>query len=345
MVSDFSSGENWRMADAFFEASGELFSRHEIITEALKLRIANGIHTAMVYVPWLRLIIWNCWCIVFSLKMRMWVKRPWKTVKLLGPSICLSLSHIRISQGRCSLEMSNRKWNALLLRCQLSVKFLPDNLMAGASWGMRKWILIILRGRLVIVPGSFPHFLNNPGRGSTINKVITVQMYKMYSHPKGVRDCCVTRTLRSLVSFTHPRWDCQTVANFFLRIFMQICKSWKNFKKVSDLWVYPVTCLISFDHLAIYIAKVSCFCLVLSMHHKNKQNSSSERLPTTEASWRKARNPNQRNQRSIEKYLEYWLADFLEISKYCHRFCPSRDYINLYKLILRTHICDIMWLL
>ena len=55
MVSDFSWGENWRMADAFFEASGELFSRHEIITEALKLRIANGIHTAMVYVPWLRL--------------------------------------------------------------------------------------------------------------------------------------------------------------------------------------------------------------------------------------------------------------------------------------------------
>lgn len=54
-------GKNWRMADAFFEAPRRAFGGHKITTEALKLRIANGIHTAMVYVTWLYMELLDAW--------------------------------------------------------------------------------------------------------------------------------------------------------------------------------------------------------------------------------------------------------------------------------------------
>lgn len=89
--------------------------------------------------------IWNC-LMHGGLLMRMWVNRQY---------VCLWIISY-FFQG-WSLEMLNRIWKALLLRCQLSVKFFQDNEMAGASQGMRK---ILPNGK---VSGRFiPSFPQQP---------------------------------------------------------------------------------------------------------------------------------------------------------------------------------------
>ena len=75
-----------------------------------------------------------------------------------------------------------------------------------------------------------------------------------YSHPKGGRDCCVTRPLRSLVSFTHLQvTHKKTVGNFLSKDFHAKLQILKKLKK----WV-SCGCILS--HFLILFVDTSQSC-------------------------------------------------------------------------------------